>query len=133
MDKITANLPALARLLMSSFFIWAGVGKLMDPSGTAEYFATSHVPIAALAVWVVILIQVLGGLAILVGYKTGWAAGVLAIYCLITAFGVHLAPGDQPSMTHFYKNLVMAGGFLYVLVFGSGALSIDGRSGTSAA
>jgi putative oxidoreductase len=42
-----------------------------------------------------------------------------------TAFGVHLPIGDQGNMIHFYKNLVMTGGFLYVIVYGAGSLSID--------
>jgi uncharacterized membrane protein YphA (DoxX/SURF4 family) len=43
------------------------------------------------------------------------------------AGGVHLPAGDMENMTHFYKNLVMAGGFLYVMAFGPGALAFDSR------
>jgi putative oxidoreductase len=39
---------------------------------------------------------------------------------------VHLPAGDQDNMIQFYKNLVMTGGFLYVIAFGSGALSLEG-------
>ena len=72
-----------------------------------------------------IAIEVLGGLAILVGYQTRWAAAVLAVFCLVTGFGVHLPVGDQANMINFYKNLVMAGGFLYVVAYGPGSISID--------
>ena len=61
-----------------------------------------------------------------VGFKIRWAAGALVVFCLGTAFGVHLAAGDFNNMIHFYKNLVMAGGFLYVMTYGAGAMSIDG-------
>ena len=64
---------------------------------------------------------------ILVGFQTRWVALVLAIFCLITGFGVHLPTGDANDMIHFYKNLVMAGGFLYVFAHGAGALSVDNR------
>ena len=64
---------------------------------------------------------------ILVGFQTRWVALVLAIFCLITGFGVHLPVGDQANMTNFYKNLAMAGGFLYVVSAGAGALSVDGE------
>jgi putative oxidoreductase len=60
-----------------------------------------------------------------VGFKTRWAAAVLALFCLGTAFGVHLPAGDTDNMIHFYKNLVMAGGFLYVISFGADTMSID--------
>ena len=72
-------------------------------------------------------IHLIGGLPALVGYQTRWAALVLATFCLITAFGVHLPVGDAVNMVYFYKNLVMAGGFLYVFSIGHGALSIDGQ------
>jgi putative oxidoreductase len=125
MDAIKSYLPPLGRLLMSSLFIWAGLHKLLNPGGTAQYFASAHIPVPEVATWVVIAIEVLGGLAILVGYQTRWAAAVLAVFCLVTGFGVHLPVGDQGNMIHFYKNLVMAGGFLYVVAYGPGGISID--------
>jgi len=60
-----------------------------------------------------------------VGFKTRWAAAVLALLCLGTAFGVHLPAGDTENMINFYKNLAMTGGFLYVISFGAGAISFD--------
>ena len=118
-------LTALARLLMSSLFIWDGIVMLRNPSATARYFASVHVPAPNVAVWPAIPIHLLGGLALLVGFYTRWAAALLALVCLGTAFGVHLPIGDLGNMIHFYKNLVMTGGFLYVIVFGPGSLSID--------
>lgn len=126
MDSLKTYLAPLGRLLMSGLFIWAGVHKLLNPGGTAQYFAGVHIPVPDVAVWVVIVIEVIGGLAILVGFKTRWAAAVLAIFCLITGFGVHLPVGDTANMIHFYKNLVMAGGFLYIVAYGAGGISIDG-------
>jgi uncharacterized membrane protein YphA (DoxX/SURF4 family) len=52
------------------------------------------------------------------GAPIRWAAAALVVFCLGTAFGVHLAAGDFNNMIHFYKNLVMAGGFLYVTLYG---------------
>jgi putative oxidoreductase len=128
MDNLKTYLVPLGRLLMSSLFIWAGYTKLFvfGPSGTAQYFASVHIPVPNIANWVVIIIELIGGLMILVGFQTRWVALVLAIFCLITGFGVHLPVGDMANMTNFYKNLVMAGGFLYVFSFGAGALSVDG-------
>ena len=111
---------------MSGLFIWDGILQLRDPSGTAKYFASVHVPIPDVAVWISIVIHLLAGLGILVGFKIRWAAAALVVFCLGTAFGVHLAAGDFNNMIYFYKNLVMAGGFLYVMTYGAGAMSIDG-------
>ena len=118
----------LARLLMSSLFIWDGVGQLLNPGGTARYFASVHVPTPDIAVWLSIPIHLLGGLALLAGFYSRWAATLLALVCLGTAFGVHLPAGDQDNMIHFYKNLVMTGGFLYVIAFGPGSLSLERKA-----
>jgi putative oxidoreductase len=111
---------------MSVIFILAGFQKLQDPGGTAQYFAHVHIPIPDVAVWVAIVIELLGGLLLLIGFKARWVALILAIFCLVTGFGVHLPVGDQANMINFLKNLAMAGGFLYVFAFGAGVLSIDG-------
>ena len=74
------------------------------------------------------------GIVLLIGFRARWAAGLLAIWSLITGFAVHLVAGVSApdamvaydNMIHFYKNLAMAGGFLFVLVYGAGRLSIDG-------
>ena len=115
----------LARILMSSLFIWDGVLQLRHPDAAAEYFASVHVPLYTIAIWPSVALHLLAGAAILIGFKTRWAAALLALFCLATAFGVHLPAGDLDNMTHFYKNLVMAGGFLYVMSFGGGAFAID--------
>jgi len=120
-----AFLLPLARLLMSSLFVWDGIVQLRNPGSTAQYFASVHVPAPDFSVWISILVHLLGGLALLVGFYTRWAAALLVLVCLGTAFGVHLPAGDQDNMIHFYKNLVMTGGFLYVIAFGPGALSFD--------
>jgi putative oxidoreductase len=115
----------LARVLMASLFVWDGVVQLRNPADTAEFFASLQIPFPSVSIWISMAIHILGGLAVLVGFKTRWAAALLALLCLGTAFGVHLPAGDQDDMIHFYKNLVMAGGFFYVIVYGAGALSVD--------
>jgi putative oxidoreductase len=127
MDGLKTYLLPLARLLISSLFVWEGVQQLRNPGGTAQYFASLHVPVPDVAVWVSVVVHLLGGLAVLVGFQTRWAAAVLVLLCLGTGFGVHLPVGDLGNMTNFYKNLVMAGGLLYVVAFGAGAVSIDQR------
>jgi putative oxidoreductase len=84
-------------------------------------------------VWVAVIIELVGGLAILVGLKARLVATILAVWCLVTGFAVHFVAASSSAdamaayndMIHFYKNMVMAGGFLYVIAFGAGALSFD--------
>jgi putative oxidoreductase len=129
MDGLQTYAKPLGRLLMAAVFIRAGYTKLFvfGPTGTSQYFASVHIPIPDIAAWVVIIIEIVGGLMLLVGYQTRWVALVLAIFCVVTGFGVHLPVGDTPNMTNFYKNLAMAGGFLYVFATGPGALGVDGE------
>jgi putative oxidoreductase len=118
-------LPALARILLCSLFLWDGAMQLRDPAGTVNYFANLGVPAPQIAVWVSVAVHLIGGVGVLVGLLTRWAAALLILLCLGTALGVHLPAGDMENMTHFYKNLVMAGGLLYVIAFGPGAISFD--------
>jgi putative oxidoreductase len=115
---LNSYLPVLARLLMCSLFIWDGVLQLRNPAAAVDYFTSLNVPVPHIAVWVSIAVHLLGGAAILIGFMTRWAAALLILLCLGTAFGVHLPAGDMDNMMNFYKNLVMAGGFLYVINFG---------------
>jgi len=133
MKNLQAYLPVLGRLLLSGLFIWAGYGKLTNLAGTVQYFAHANVPVPGLAVWVAILVELVGGIALFVGFKTRWVAGALAIWCVITGFAVHLdtaltsteAMVAYDNMIHFYKNLAIAGGLLFVVTYGAGALSLD--------
>jgi putative oxidoreductase len=135
MEKTHGYVLALGRLLLSGLFIWAGYGKLKAPGATMAYFAKAGVPLPSLAVWVAILIELVGGIALLVGFRTRWVAAVLAIWCVLTGFAVHLVVGISSAdaaaaynnMIHFYKNLAMAGGLLFVFVYGAGGVSIDDR------
>jgi putative oxidoreductase len=115
----------LGRMLMSSLFIWDGINMLLNPNGTSRYFASVHVPLPDVAVWFAMPVHLLGGLALLVGFYSRWAAALLAFVCLGTAFGVHLPAGDPDDMIHFYKNLAMTGGLLFVVAVGPGHLSFD--------
>jgi putative oxidoreductase len=128
MSAVKNYLPPLARLLMASLFIWDGFLQLRDPGGTAKYFADVHVPMPDVTVWISIVVHLLGGLGILVGFKIRWAAAALALLCLGTAFGVHLPVGDTENLINFYKNLVMSGGFLYIITYGAGVMSMDGMN-----
>ena len=74
----------------------------------------------------VILTELGGGLLVLFGLKTRWAAIALFGFCLLTALFFHLG-ADQTI--HFRKNIAMAGGFLLLAIFGPGGWSLDAWRG----
>ncbi len=133
MNRLATYLPPLGRLLMSIIFITSGYRKLMNSAATAKYMAGVGIPSPDLAVWAAIAIELLGGIAILIGFKTRWTAFVLAGWCLVTGLAVHLVTAMNATdiavvsnnMIHVYKNIAIAGGFLYIMAYGAGALSVD--------
>ena len=124
--------PALlaARVLLAVLFILAGIGKLADVPGFAGFMASGGVP--AFLAWPVIAFEILGGLAILVGFQTRIVALALGAFCVLSGVLYHFDPADQMQMTSLMKNLGLAGGFLALAVAGPGALSIDARTGRAA-
>lgn len=130
-NACTPTVALLGRLLMAAIFLVSGVGKIANPEATATYIASAGLPFPGVALVLAIVIEVVGGAALVVGYRTRLVAGVLAVFCVATAVFFHLKLGDQNQFIHFFKNLTMAGGFLQVLAFGPGAISVDARlSGT---
>lgn len=117
----------VARLLLATMFIVAGLGKLADVQGFAGYMASGGVP--AFLAWPVIAFEIFGGLALLVGWQTRLAALALAAFSLATALLYHLVPADQLQMTIFFKNIGLTGGYLALAVLGAGRYSLDARGG----
>ena len=105
----------------------SGIAKIFNFEGTAGYIASVGLPFPELGVIVAIVIEVLGGLSILFGFKMYWGANLLAIYTLIAAVIFHRDFADQNQMIHFMKNLAIAGGLLYAAHFGAGIWSIDNK------
>jgi putative oxidoreductase len=72
-------------------------------------------------------IEIVGGIALLLGYRTRITAGVLFVFTVATAVFFHSNLGDQNQFIHFFKNIAIAGGLLHVVAFGGGRVSLDGR------
>jgi len=113
------------RILLAIIFVLSGIAKARDPSGTAAYMQAMGVP--TLLVWPTAALEFFGGLAIIVGFQTRWAALALAAFCLLAAAIFHSNLADEIQMINFLKNLAMAGGFLMLASSGTTALSVDGR------
>ncbi len=121
--KDAANL--IGRVLMAYIFIVAGWGKLTGYAGMEQYF--QHLGLPAILVAPTIVVEIGGGIALILGLFTRWVALVLAGFCVATAFLVHFHPGDQGQMINFMKNIAMTGGFLILSAYGAGALSLDSK------
>ena len=122
---MTGIIQLLGRIMLALIFILAGLGKIQDPAGTAGYMQSAGVP--GILLWPTIALEVLGGLALVLGYKTRYAAFTLAIFSVVAALMFHRNFADQMQMIMFLKNIAMAGGLLLLAVGGSTAFSMDNR------
>ncbi|WP_196140943.1 DoxX family protein [Aliikangiella sp. G2MR2-5] len=111
------------RILISAIFLMAGLDKIGGYQGTQGYMEAMGVPGALLPL--VIATEVLGAIAIIVGYKTRLAAFLLTGFSLISAFVFHFNFADQMQSIMFMKNVAIAGGFLFLVANGAGPVSID--------
>ncbi len=114
----------IGRVLLSAIFLESGINKIGGYAGVQGYMETAGVPGALLPA--VIVLEVVGAIAIIVGYKTRIAAVLIALFSLAAAFLFHRAP-DPMQHILFMKNLAIAGGFLILAARGAGAWSLDAR------
>ncbi|KAA8729426.1 DoxX family protein [Ewingella americana] len=113
------------RVVLSSVFIIAGIGKLSAYNATGEYMASMGVPAALLPL--VILTELGGGLALLVGYQTRIVAILYFGFCIISGLIFHSGP-DMQSQLMLMKNVTMSGGFIALFLLGAGGFSVDNRN-----
>ncbi len=126
MNQIQILAAPAGRVLLASLFLLAGLQKIGAYEGTVAYMASQGVP--AFTLPLVIALEVLGALAIIVGWKTRIVAFLLAGFSLVSALLFHFKPDDAMQMTMFLKNVSIAGGFLLLVANGAGAYSLDRRS-----
>jgi putative oxidoreductase len=131
-----ANL--ICRALLSAVFVVLGylefvdVTRITNNPGTKR-FAQLLTGSAEAATWLGYLIaavELLGGLAILLGFKTQWVAGALVVYIiiltlLVNPFWLEQGAAREANQIQFYKNLAIIGGFLLLAITGAGRYSVD--------
>ncbi|MFO1206959.1 MAG: DoxX family protein [Burkholderiales bacterium] len=124
-------LPVIGRYLLAILFVFSGWGKITGFAGMTAYMASKGMPLPQALLPGAILVELGGGLALMLGWKARWAALAIFLFCIPTTLIFHnfwALPPDQAQnqMIHFLKNLALMGGLLYVVAFGPGALSLDG-------
>ena len=121
-----ADLLALSgRVLLAAIFVLSGAAKFADPAGTAAYVASVGLPAPALAAWGAALLELVGGIALIAGFRTRLVAIALALFSLVAAALFHADLGDQNQFIHFFKNVAMVGGLLQVAAFGPGRFALN--------
>ncbi|MGR3909382.1 DoxX family protein [Burkholderia sp. SR8] len=120
-----------ARLALAALFLWGGVMKLLGYSDFIGYLHRMNVPYPQVMGPIVVVIEALGALLLIVGYKVKPLALLMAVYTVATAMVGHNfwdatdAAVQHDMVIHFWKNIAIAGGFLLLFVTGAGGASID--------
>ena len=113
------------RVLIAFMFVMSGLNKINNYGNTAGWMDAMGVPGSLLPI--VIVLEVLGGAAIMIGWQTRIAASLFAAFSVMSAAIFHADFSDQNQMIHFMKNVSIAGGFLFLIVHGAGTYSMDNR------
>lgn len=123
-NKFINNYSSLiGRIFISAIFLMAGLNKMTSYEGTQGYMDVMGIPSFLLPV--VIVTEVFGALAILLGYKTRIVAFLLAGFTILSALLFHFDFSDQIQSIMFMKNIAIAGGFIFLIANGAGYVSID--------
>ena len=113
----------LARVLISLLFLISAYNKIFNIEGSMNWMSGYGVP--GILIYPTILLEILLPVMIIIGYKVRIAAGILSIFCLLTAFIFHFDFADQIQLILFLKNIGLAGGFLFIVVNGTKEWSLD--------
>ena len=124
--------PLGGRILLALIFVISGFSKLTGFDGTVGYIASKGMPLPQLAAVGAIAVELIGGILLIIGWQTRWAATALFLFLIPTTLIFHNfwavdAAQVQSQTIHFMKNLCIVGGMLYVMAFGAGPFSVDNR------
>jgi putative oxidoreductase len=130
--KLQDPLALAGRLLLALLFLPAGVGKLTGFAGTVGYISSVGLPMPQVAAAIAVAVEIVGGAALVFGYRTRVAALVLAAFTVVASVLFHAywaLPADQQMIPQllFMKNIAVVGGLLILAAFGAGAWGMDSR------
>ena len=111
---MTNILDLVARILISALFLLNGVFKISNYDGTVGWMEGFGIP--GILIIPAIILEIVGPILIMLGYKAKIAAGLLSLFCIATAVIFHNDFSDQMQLGSFLKNIALAGGFLFISI-----------------
>ena len=114
----------VARLLLATLFILAGVNKLGAMEGTVGFIASKGLPLPELVYFGTVAVEIGAGLLLAAGFKARYAAAALGIFSVLAALIFHNDFAQQSEMTAFLKNLAIGGGMFAIVAFAPGRFSM---------
>ncbi|AOR64617.1 DoxX family protein [Pectobacterium wasabiae] len=127
MEKNASIISAIGRALIALVFVLSGLSKIGASEATQGYIASVGLPFPLLGYLIALLVEIGGGILLLIGYRTRVVALVLSAFTVATAVFFHHNFADQNAMINFLKNIIIVGGLLQIVAFGPSKFSLDAR------
>ena len=116
-------LDLIGRIFISALFLISAYNKVFNLEGSMGWMEGFGIP--GFLIFPAIAIEIILPVLVIVGYRARFAAGVLAVFCLMTAFLFHFDFSDQSQLVSFLKNIGLAGGFLFIVANGTKDWAVD--------
>ena len=116
--------PLIARALLGLIFVMSGISKITGFEGTQQYMASQGMPATAFFLVAAIVVEILGGLSVILGVWARVGAAALVLFLIPATLIFHTDFSQQTQMIMFLKNVSIMGGLLLLIAYGSGLYSI---------
>ena len=116
-------LDLVGRIFISALFLISAFNKIFNLDGSISWMEGFGVP--GFLIFPAIAVEIILPVLVIVGYQARIAAGILAVFCLMTAFLFHFDFADQSQLISFLKNIGLTGGFLFIVVNGTKDWAVD--------
>ena len=113
----------LGRMFLSALFLIEGFGKISMQEDVIMYMEDYGVP--GILFMPATTLEILFPLFLILGYKTKWAASVMALFTFAVAIIFHTDFSESMQMMLFLKDIAIAGGFMIIIAYGPGKISLD--------
>lgn len=132
MKWITEINAFIARTCLAFIFILSGIGKIAAYQNTLVLMKTKGIPATEFFLYVAVLLEVAGGLCMMIGFRARIAALALFFFLIPTtylfhfkvAFDAHLNVVDSMEMIQVLKNVAIMGGLLLLFTYGPGKIAL---------
>ena len=116
-------LDLIGRILISALFLISAYNKIFNLESSMSWMEGFGVP--SFLIFPAIAIEIILPVLVIIGYQARLAAGILSIFCILTAFVFHFDFSNQSQLISFLKNIGLAGGFLFILAHGTKEWAVD--------
>ena len=113
----------VSRIFLSVLFLIEGIGKIFIQENVVMYMEDYGVP--GILFMPATALEILFPLFLILGYKTKWAASIMALFTFAVAIIFHTDFSESMQMMLFLRDLAIAGGFMIIIAYGPGKISLD--------